>query len=134
MTVRKDSGTPGLAAWCATVAIRGDRPVSDNHCDTGAGAGLHGAFIADCRAHELIAYGAVRPSVTVFQPRSGRRPILAVYAPNPAGVRFSGDNYLIVVDLREAHPSLVARLAQRTIAQVPLSAVDCSGLGVVGGF
>jgi hypothetical protein len=134
LTVRKGKSSAG--AWCAKVAVRGERPVSHQSCDSGAERGLHGAFIADCTARELIAYGAVRRSVSVMQPRPGRRPIVAVHAPRPAGVRFLGDHYLIVVDLREANPRLVARRMGKTIARVDLArdARECDGLGVMGGF
>src|SRR4051794_38113310 len=119
LTVRKGRGE--ASAWCAKVSVRGVRRVTHQHCDSGARHGLHGAFIADCKAHELIADGAVAPAVQVMQPRSGRGPSIAAHAPRPAGVRFAGDHYLIVVDLSEAHPRLVARRDGRTIARVDLA-------------
>src|SRR5258705_11598384 len=134
LTVRKASGP--ASAWCAKAAIGGDRPVSAQSCGRGADQGLHGAFMADCKARELIAYGAVRPSIEVAQPRHGRRSITAAHAKRPSGVRFRGDHYVIVVDLRERHPRLVARQAGETIANVNFTreARACDGLAITGGF
>jgi hypothetical protein len=134
LTVRKGQGP--ASAWCAKVAIAGDRPVSQESCGRGADQGLHGQFIADCQARELIAYGAVRPAIDVAQPRRGRRSISATHAQRPSGVSFRGDHYVLVVDLRERHPRLVARRAGRTIANVDFTreAHECDGLAVTGGF
>jgi hypothetical protein len=132
LTVRKGRGS--ASAWCAKVSIRGD--LSQESCGDGADAGLHGAFIADCKARELIADGAVRRAIEIAQPRPGRRSITATHAPRPSGVRFRGNHYVLVVDLSERHPRLVARRAGRTIANVNFTreARACDGLAITGGF
>ena len=134
LTVRKGKGP--ASAWCAKAAIGGERPVSQEHCGRGADDGLHGSFIADCEGRELIASGAVRPSIDIAQPRPGRRSITASYADRPRGVRFRGHHYVLVVDLRERHPRVVARRAGQTIANVNFTreARACDGLAITGGF
>ena len=134
LTVRKGKGP--ASSWCAKAAVGGERTVSQEHCGRGADEGLHGAFIADCEARELIADGAVRPSIEIVQPRPGRRAITATYAQRPSGVRFHGHHYVLVVDLRERHPRLVARRAGQTIANVNFTreARACDGLAITGGF
>jgi hypothetical protein len=134
LTVRKGQGP--ASSWCAKATVRGESSVSQEHCGRGAEAGLHGTFIADCKARELVADGAVRPSIDVAQPRPGRRSITATYAQRPSGVRFRGHHYVVVVDLRERHPRLVARRAGRTVANVNFTreARACDGLAITGGF
>lgn len=135
LTVHRDRrSAPG---WCAEIAIAGDRPVEHEHCDRGADPGLDGAFIADCVAGELIAYGAVRRGVTIVQPRRDRRAITATYAPRPAGVRFRGQHYVIAVDLKQRRPRLLARQHGRTMDAANLAdeARRCrDGLAVIGWF
>ena len=134
LTVRKGHG--GGGGWCAKVEAGGEGALSGEHCGSGAARGLHGAYVADCGTHELIAYGAVRPSVSVMQPRRGRRPRFAAHAPRPDGVRFAGDHYVIVVDLRQADPRLVARRDGKTLTRVDFAseARHCDGLGLIGVF
>ena len=134
LTLRKGRGA--VSSWCAKVERGGERTLSGDHCGNGAAGGLHGAYVADCSAHELLAYGTVASSVSVTQPRRNRQRRFAAYAPPPDGVRLAGDGYVIVVDLREADPRLVARRDGKTLGRVDFAsdARACDGLGLLGIF